>query len=207
MSQHTPPQINPIRERLYKYACDIVDSWSFDTMKEYAEAEIHKEIETKFLYDPGKMEQEMHDFYEENKPSQNKRFKEITILHDYSVTIEDKIMVPVDANIDDAYIKWGRITLLENQNNDDPALDQNTESEEVGFIESNLNYEMDFKRPDSVLVHDGEKVLVSYGTDAEETEKFWQEMLDNRKKRNEKEPYFGPEDPDVIIEIPLEGNP
>jgi hypothetical protein len=153
------------------------------------------------------MEQEMHEFYEENKPSQNKRFKEITILHDYSVTIEDKIMVPVDANIDDAYIKWGRITLLENQNNDDPALDQTTESEEVGFIESNLNYEMDFKRPDSVLVHDGEKVLVSYGTDAEETEKFWQEMLDNRKKRNEKEPYFGPEDPDVIIEIPLEGNP
>jgi phosphoenolpyruvate synthase/pyruvate phosphate dikinase len=198
--------MNPIRERLYKYACDVVDSWSFDTMKEYAETEIHKEIETKFLYDPGKMEQEMHDFYEENKPSQNKRFKEITILHDYSVTIEDKIMVPVDANIDDAYIKWGRITLLENQNNDDPALDQAAESEEVGFIESNLNYEMDFKRPDSVLVHDGEKVLVSYGTDAEETEKFWQEMLDNRKKRNEKEPYFGPEDPDVIIEIPSEGN-
>jgi hypothetical protein len=199
--------MNPIRERLYKYACDIVDSWSFDTMKEYAETEIHKEIETKFLYDPGKMEQEMHEFYEENNPSQNKRFKEITILHDYSVTIEDKIMVPVDANIDDAYIKWGRITLLENQNNDDLVFDQTTESEEVGFIESNLNYEMDFKRPDSVLVHDGEKVLVSYGTDAEETEKFWQEMLDNRKKRNEKEPYFGPEDPDVIIEIPLEGNP
>jgi hypothetical protein len=174
--------MNPIRERLYKYACDIVDSWSFDTMKEYAEAEIHKEIETKFLYDPGVMEQEMHDFYEENKPPQNKRFKEVTILHDYSVTIEDKITVPVDANIDDVYIKWGNITLLENQNNDDPAINQATEAECVGYTESNLNYEMDFKRPDSVLAHDGEKVLVSYGTDAEETEKFWQEMLKNRNK-------------------------
>ena len=182
MSQHTPPQMNPIRERLYKYACDIVDSWSFDTMKEYAETEIHKEIETKFLYDPGKMEQEMHEFYEENKPSQNKRFKEITIIHEYSVAIEDKIMVPVDAKIDDAYIKWGRITLLENQNNDDPAFNQATESEEVGFIESNLNYEMDFKRPNSVIVFDENKVLVSYGDNAEGNEKAFQGILDRKNK-------------------------
>ena len=182
MSQHAPPQLKPLEERLYEYACDIVDTWSFDTMKEYAETEIHEEIKNKFLYEPSKLEQEMNEFYEENKPSKNKKFKEITILHDYSVTIEDKIMVPVDANIDDVYIKWGNITLLEDQNNDDPSFSEGTEPECVGYIESNLNYEMDFKRPDSVLAHDGEKVLVSYGTDSEETEKFWQEMLNNRNK-------------------------
>lgn len=179
MSQHTPPQLNPTRQRLYEYACDIVDSWSFDTMKEYAETEIHKEIESKFLYNPNDLEKEMNEFYEKNLPSKNKKFKEVTVIHEYSIAIEDKITVPVDANIDDVYVKWGNIDLLETF--DDESLDP-IEPKCVGTIKSNLNYEMDFKRPDAVLAHDGERVLVSYGTDSEEAEKFWQEILNNRKK-------------------------
>ena len=179
MSQHAPPQLKPLEERLYEYACDIVDTWSFDTMKEYAETEIHEEIKTKFLYEPSKLEQEMKDFYEENKPSKNKKFKEITIIHEYTVVIEDKITVPVDANIDDVYVKWGNIDLLETY--DEDTLEP-IEPKCVGTIKSNLNYEMDFKRPDAVLAHDGERVLVSYGTNSEEAENFWQEILNNRNK-------------------------
>ena len=176
MSQHTPPQLNPTRQRLYEYACDIVDSWSFDTMKEYAETEIHKEVESKFLYNPNDLEEEMNEFYEENKPSRNKKFKEVTVIHEYSVVIEDKITVPVDAKIDDAYIKWGNIDLLESSD-----LDFN-EQKCVGTTKSDLHYEMDFKRPDTVLVHDENKVLVSYGDNAEGNEKAWQGMLDRKNK-------------------------
>ena len=179
MSQHTPPQLKPLEERLYEYACNIVDSWSFDTMKEYAETEIHEEIKTKFLYEPSKLEQEMKEFYEENKPSKNKKFKEVTIIHEYTVAIEDKITVPVDAIIDDVYIKWGNIDLLASFDEDSLAP---VEQKCVGTIKSNLNYEMDFKRPDSVVVFDENKVLVSYGDNAEGNEKAFQSILDRKNK-------------------------
>ena len=179
MSQHTPPQLNPTRQRLYEYACDIVDSWSFDTMKEYAETEIHKEIESKFLYNPNDLEKEMNEFYEGDEPSRNKKLKEVTVIHEYSVVIEDKITVPVDAKIDDAYIKWGNIDLLETLDEDSISpIDQKC----VGTTKSDLHYEMDFKRPDAVLVHDENKVLVSYGDNAEGNEIAWQGMLDRKNK-------------------------
>ena len=41
---------------------------------------------------------------------------------------------------------------------------------------------MDFKRPDTILVHDENKVLVSYGENAEGNEKAWQGMLDRKNK-------------------------
>jgi len=115
------------------------------------------------------------------KPINKKpKYKQVTVLHEYIVTIEDKITVPADANVDDAYIKWGNISLFEDQANDDSG---ETEQECVGSLESNFHHEIDFKRPATVLVHDEENVLVSYGRDAEENKKFWQSMLDNRKNR------------------------
>ena len=158
MSQHTPPQLESIEEKLYKYACDIVDSWSFDTMKEYAEAEIHKEVISKFSEKPVSLTKEMMNFYEGDEPSINKKFKEVTVIHEYSVVIEDKITVPVDAKIDDAYIKWGNIDLLETLDENSISL---TDQKCVGTTKSNLDYEMDFKRPDTILVHDENNVLVS----------------------------------------------
>ena len=62
-----------MRHTLYEYACDIVDSWSFETMKEYAETKIYEEVETKFMNEPLALQEEMNEFYEENEPSRNKK--------------------------------------------------------------------------------------------------------------------------------------
>ena len=183
MSQHTPPQLNPMSHTLYEYACDIVDSWSFETMKEYAETKIYEEVETKFMNKPVALQEEMNEFYEENKPSRNKKLKEVTVIHEYSVVIEDKIKVPVDAKINDAYIKWGNIDLLETLDEDSISP---TDQKCVGTTKSDLHYEMDFKRPDTILVHDENNVLVSYGENAEGNERAWQGML-NRKNKSKGE--------------------
>jgi len=57
------PAWDDLNERVYKYACDIVDSWSFETMKEYAETKIIDELLDKVKISPFSLHQEMEKFY------------------------------------------------------------------------------------------------------------------------------------------------
>ena len=59
--------------------------------------------------------------------------------HDYSFKISEAIKIPSDFEIKESFCKWGRLTLI------------GKDGKELTF-ESDLNYGVDFKRPDEFSV-------------------------------------------------------
>ena len=55
---------------IFKFAYDVVDSWSLDDLREYAERKVIEEAEMLMKDDPGRMLYEMCEFWNVNSLSE-----------------------------------------------------------------------------------------------------------------------------------------